>query len=344
MKPDPDPHRGPDEGGQQRHGQHPRQRQAAQPDDVRQGRHRQCGVQHRNGRKHIGDDVVAHGQGQQQSERAQQPVGGPGFEPEGGRFDAAHGWPQRIRQGLPKVQVQPGKHIGATQDVVDPGGRRQAGLGQLDLELVSPHQQRAPDQLVAHQNQEQHGSDGQQRGMVVAPLDGAGHVRTQARQLDVLVHDTDGFALRHKEPATAKRHHGVPDQAVRRGRQLDRAKTLPAGQSVGRCGLVHVGRNGHHGVVKAKRHVPHLAGKNGKDGGTLHAQQTARKQGHETGHRGRQKTQHRHRLQHIERGQNDRACSTVFGRRIAQGNGNKEGKPEGYPHAQQSASGVVRNL
>ncbi len=176
---------------------------------------------------------------------------------------------------------------------------------------------------------------------MVALLHGRRHVGAQPRQLDVAVHHADGLALRDEEPAAAEGHHGVPDQAVRRGGKFDRAKALPAREAIGRGRFLHVGRNGDHGVVEAEGHVPHLPGEDREDGRAFDAQQAAWKQRHEARDGGGQEAQYRDRLQHVEGGQDDGARDAVLRREIADAHREEQRERESDPHAQQRASGVV---
>ena len=97
-------------------------------------------------------------------------------------------------------------------------------------------------------------------------------------------------------------------------------------------------------MVESKRHVPDLSGEDRENARALHAEEAAWKKRHESRYRGRKKAKYRHRLQDIERRENNCSCRPVLCRRIANNQRKQQRTREGDPHAQHRAPSVIRNV
>lgn len=227
------------------------------------------------------------------------------------------------------------------QEVVEPRARRLIGGSRLELELIRPRQERAPKELIHHDDHQRHGDHREDDRAHVLLAHGLGNVGADAWQGVVVVQHSDRFAGADEEPAAAKAHHRVPQQADHAVGHGDLPKTLPKREAVNARGFVQVARQAAHRVVKREGHVPHLPGEDGEDRRGLQPEQAAREERDEERHRRGEEAEHGHGLQHIERGDDHALGVGVARRHPPHDEGEDEREEQRDEHAQRGAQQVV---
>ena len=236
---------------------------------------------------------------------------------------------QRIERHANSVhQLRPAEHLQG------PGfGRFVAALG-VDTETVGPGDQRAEQELVVDQDDEQHGHDGPEDRRHVLGGDGGGDIRTDARKGDGGLADRESLGGHHEEPGAGHRHHHVPDELRHPERNLNPPEARPGIEAEQPSCLLQFFRNRAQGLIEAEGHVPGLAGEDGEDRRELRAQNPPGRQRQEEHEGHGNEAQDGDRLEDIQQGHQKRAGARALGRpgRIAEGEQQRE--PQRDQHAQ----------
>ena len=139
--------------------------------------------------------------------------------------------------------------------------RRPGRLGRIDLlelELLAPGDDRAPDQLVHQHDHRDHRGQSPEIGSRIARVGGRLKVGTKAGQSKVAVAQHEHFACHQEKPPAGHRHHRVPDQTDGRIRQFQLDESLPPAQAIHVRRLPQLAGNVLDGGIDAERHVPDL--------------------------------------------------------------------------------------
>ena len=210
------------------------------------------------------------------------------------------------------------------------------------LKFARPGKQRAEQQLIVEQNNDEHDEDGPaDRGQVLL-LDRHSDVRADAGQQDRLAGDGNRLGGDHEEPAARDRHHHVPHQRRDRMRHFEPPETPPRRQMVHARGFDQLGRHSAQRLVDAERHIPGLRGKDGKDRRAFDAEKAAWKQGDKPGYGDRQKAEDRHRLQDVEQWDQDLLCLAALGGQRGIGETEDQRGDQRPGHAQHRSKRVFR--
>ncbi len=108
--------------------------------------------------------------------------------------------------------------------------------------------------------------------------------------------------------------------------------------------LIEVVRNGPQGLIEAERHVPGLGSEDREDRRAFRAQLAAGKQPQEQGDGEGQETQHRHRLEDVERGDDDELGLSAFRREGRKDEGEEQRRQNGGEHPQRRTQRIYRQL
>ena len=175
-----------------------------------------------------------------------------------------------LAQRQNRLLMQPTNGVGIAQRIKDGRGGALRALHLLELELVRPGDDRAPDELIGGDDDGDHHGETPDHGAGIAVAGRGLQVGTESGQAEVAIAEHEHLARHEKEPAAGDRDHGVPDQADGGEGQLQLPEALPCGEAVNLRGFAQLARNAADGGVEAEGHVPHLAGEDEQDGAHLH--------------------------------------------------------------------------
>ncbi len=242
-------------------------------------------------------------------------------------------------------QLRPGGGDQATQarlhqPIQEPRGGHVARATFLDPELLSPGDERTPQELVEGHHHHHHRHHRPDLRGDVALIGRDAHVGAEAGQAEILVAELERLAERQEEPAAGHAHHAVPHQTEGRERQLDRTHLLPAAEAEDARGLALLVRHGLQRAVEAEGHVPGLAGEDHDHRGELQAGVAVREQRDQRDHQPGHETEHRDALQDVEHRHEDALGAPVLRRPVAVGEREEQRDQVGEQPAHQRLEGV----
>ncbi len=215
-------------------------------------------------------------------------------------------------------------------------------LNLLEFELVAPGNQRPPDQLVGGHHDQDHGRNAGHQGAHVAVIRRGLDVAAQPRQLKIAITHGEGFAKNERKPAARHRNNGIPYQPDCREWHFQLPKTLPSGISIDARGLKHLPRNGFERGIEAEGKVPDLPGKDQQNDGHLNAKLMPGDERDHGEHHGRQKAQHRNRLQDVQNRNHPWLNARVVSRNVAVADGKCQAERISNGHSHNGVKRVHR--
>lgn len=186
-------------------------------------------------------------------------------------------------------------------------------LDLLELELLAPGDDRAPDQLVHQHDHRDHRGQSPDDRSRIARVGSSLQVRTKTGQPKVAVAQHEHLACHQEKPAAGHRHHRVPDQSDGRIRQLQLDELLPPAQAIHARHLQQLAGDALDRGIDAERHVPDLPREDQQDRPELHPQLPGREQSHHRHHHGRQEAQHGDGLQRVQKRNHHPFCLGIVG-------------------------------
>src|SRR6266851_3832033 len=210
-----------------------------------------------------------------------------------------------VEEGPKDEQIQ-AEDDGSAADEIEQSGLRSAGaFDLLELELVRPDDDGPPNELIEENDHGDHRSDAPENRARVAMARGSLKKRAEAWKTEVAIAEDEHFAGHEKEPAAGDGHHGIPDEADGRKREVELGEALPAAETIDDRGFVEFARNGLQRRIKTEGDVPDLARKDEQDGAEFDAELLVRKDGDHREHDSRQEAEHRNRLQNVQQWNQD---------------------------------------
>ena len=128
----------------------------------------------------------------------------------------------------------------------------------VEPELLHPHYQRSPHQLVHTHDHRHHRDDGERHRRDVPLIERHTHVGADARQAKIAVSQAERFVDHEEEPAPGHREHPVPHEALRRARHLELPERPRGAPPRDLAGVAQRVGEGLERIVKGERQIPGL--------------------------------------------------------------------------------------
>ena len=237
-----------------------------------------------------------------------------------------------------------GDGAGVGEEMQNRGVDALAGLNLLELELVAPGDQGAPDELVGGDDDEDHGAEAVGDGEAIAGVGGGLQVGAEAGEAEGARAEVEHLAGDEGEPGAGDAHDGVPDQADGGIRELELEQALDAGEAVDVGGFAQLARDALQRRVKAEGHVPDGAGEDQDDRAHLDAELAGGEEGDHGEHDRGQEAEDGDRLEDVEDRDHEGLDAAVVGGDVAVADGEEQAEQVGEADADDGVEGVERQL
>ncbi len=241
--------------------------------------------------------------------------------------------------------MRPGRELKSVERRSSVEDGRCDAVGRLDLlefEFVAPGDERTPDELIGGDDDENDSGDAGDQGADVAGVGGGLDIAAEAGKLEVAVAHGEHFADHEGEPSAGDGDDGVPDQADGGVGHFKLPEALPGGVAIDARGFEHFAGNAFERGVEAEGEVPDLAGEDEQDDAHLDAQLMAGNERDHGQHHGRQKAEHRNRLQNVEDRDHPGLDARIVGGDVAVGDGEDQAEKVGDADAHDGVEGIER--
>ena len=249
--------------------------------------------------------------------------------------EAVHPFAQGSGQVCARALHQPR----SGHEVSEPATRRLFPRHPVEPEFVGPRQERAPQDLVQHDDRGDEGRDSINHGAHVALVRSFLKVRPQAPQAEIALADSEDLGGHQEEPPSGPAHHAVPDEPQGREWQLQSLETEPPIEPEHRGRLMQLARQRRDRLVEGVGHVPGLRREDQQDGGQFGGR-LLRQDRAETQKDHRQEGQDRDALQDVQEGDQDAAGGAAARGRIAIDQSEGEGQDVRRSHPRRRQQGI----